>query len=145
MAGNFELKGFDKVVRFFSDMTKRVKDNTEINKTMAAMGFKNVMEHFEDEKDEYGRKWPRWIKKGQRYTARPTKRGGNKMLQDSGSMKNAVKFKATRSEAIVYIINKVAGFHHDGTKKMEKRRFMYIDNSMFERIANLYARYLVKK
>ena len=139
----FEIKGMDKLIKRFDGMERRMNNATAVNKKIGARGFKNVMQHFSEEKGENGQKWSQWKKGNKRFSSRPTKRGGSQMLVDSGTMRNSVRHKGLKNSAVIFIKSSYASFHHHGTSKMDKRRFMYIDNNTKQQMTKDLLEYIV--
>jgi phage gpG-like protein len=93
--------------------------------------YKDVMNNFAEEEDEEGRRWPRWFgyygsKTRKYYDSRPYANYKDKMLQNTGTLRNSVQFESRKDEAKVYTIMDYAKYHQFGTKNMVKRPFMYI-------------------
>lgn len=142
-----EVKNLKGVQVYFSGLTQRLKKPSRAMNTVAQIGLKNVMKHFDDEQGP-NRKWARWNKKinGKRvfFSSRPTKRGGNKLLQDTGTLRGANRGKGLNNEAWIYNRTSYAKFHQDGTKKMVKRAFLWIDNITRRKIVTFFKKYMVE-
>jgi phage gpG-like protein len=139
-------------IKMIDQIEANIKDlsRTGAMQLSAGKGYKNVMKHFDDEKGPL-RPWPKWSKRmpdGRRkfFDSRPTKRGGNKLLQDTGAMRGRIGFRANMNKAEIFTSNTTpyAFYHHTGTKKMPKRQFMYIDNETRKNIAEIVAKGVVK-
>ena len=132
--------------RSFKNMENRLKNSKPGMDEIAARAWKDVQDHFRLEEGGDNKPWPKWqrmTKTGRkRYSSRPTKRGGNKLLQDSGLLKNTIRFKSTSRDAIVYVYTKYGKFHQTGTRKMERRKFMWLSYGARKRLARLYGIYL---
>jgi phage gpG-like protein len=115
------------VKRRFEDMKERAKVPRFAMDVIGAKAFKDVINSFSIEQNEDGGKWERWKKGSARVSERPTKRGGSKMLQDTGKLRNSIRWAANNTEARVFTKTKYAKFHEYGTKYLPIRSFMWVN------------------
>lgn len=144
----FKAIGLRVVKSNFRRINKRMeKPKTGLDK-IAIVGYRDVLDHF-DKEEGPDRQWARWNRKrkdGTRefFSRRPTKRGGKKLLQDTGRLRVSTRFRTLFTEAHVYNRVKYAGFHEKGTKNMPKRRFMWMSAKARKKVTKLFSRYIVK-
>ncbi len=139
----------DKKLRnFLRKMQKKVKDYEDGAKSViAAWGplvFADVIDHFEKQKGPKG-KWEQWSKSYQKRMAK-MKKGGNKILIDSGRLRNSFQPSNARSikDGILWFnpAKTANGFpyakaHDEGGKKLPQREFMYLSQDAMGKIAAL--------
>ena len=108
-------------------------------KLAAVAIYKDVIGHFEKERGPDGKwkrfKWP----DGKIRNTRPTKRGGNKMLQDTGRLKGSIVPFVESGAAGARTNLEYAGFHNDGTSKIPKREFAYVDDATMTKLEDYLA------
>ena len=116
---------------------------------IAVKAYKEVIDHFDSEMGTDG-KWPTWRRKQsdgtyRYYSSRPTKRGGNKLLQDTGMLRNSLRFKGFEKEAQVYDGSKngYGKYHQFGTKNMPKRDFLWVTTENEEEYAKMIEKYVI--
>ena len=142
-AKNF-LKALDKN---FKNIAK--SDNVYGN-LLASIVYRDVIEHFKDESGETS-KWEKW---SDSYDAAMKKRGkgGNKILQDSGRLRNA--FKPSNYKSIsggFFWFNNAktkndfayAKGHDEGYGKLPKRQFMWLSAKAIRSIGDQTLKYLL--
>jgi phage gpG-like protein len=119
---------------------------------LSAIVFKDVMDHFENERGEKGA-WPKWSKA---YTEHMKKigRGGNKMLQFNGRLRQNFtpqKYQK-KSDGILWFNNAKTrgGFpyaygHNEGEGKLPKRDFMWASEKAVEKMAEQTLTFMVEE
>ena len=97
--------------------------------------YKDVLTHFEREEGPDG-KWERW--KGGRST-RPTKRGGSKMLQDTGRLRLSIQPSHSSESAVVGTNIEYAAIQNYGSSKKDHpaREFMWISDECVQKIQDM--------
>jgi phage gpG-like protein len=154
MAKNFEVKWKDKKARdFFRDLSRNVKQVTDMQKpyvnAVSVIVFQDIMDHFEKEKGPTG-KWKSW---SSIYASRMAKvgKGGNKILQDTGRLRNSflptnwrVKSDgiewynpATTNNGFPY-----AKAHDEGSGSLPARTFMWLSDKSMDKIGRLTAAWM---
>ena len=109
---------------------------------LAAPVFVDIVGHFEDEKGPDGA-WSPW---SAIYSEHMNKigKGGNKLLQDSGRLRQAYMIsnhRATADGIVFYNPAKTKGgfayaqAHDEGGEKMPSRKFMWLSDSAMESVA----------
>jgi len=138
----------DEVQARFKRIQKRMKDPETVLDIAAAKGFKDVMDHFRKEEGPGGG-WPEWQKtrkdkKGS--TVRKTKRGGSKLLQDTGRLRQSTRFRVLKETAEVFNQVKYAATHNFGDPKrnIKKRKFMWLSDKAIDSIVKTFARFFTK-
>lgn len=141
--------------QFFDNLRRNVKSVTEReNKYVSSISpfvYRDVIEHFEAEKGPKGR-WRGWSKI---YRDRMIKRGkgGNKILQDSGRLRNTFKPTNWRksSEGLFWYNNAKtkSGFpyafaHDTGGPKLPKREFMWLSDKAMKNISKVTAAFFTR-
>ena len=143
---SIELIGLGKVKQKFENIVKNLKDSTPVMKEIALKGYKQVIENFDNEKDDKGKSWQKWLKNGKRVSHRPTKRGGTKLLQDSGRLRNATTFLGTKRQAIIKNSVGYAGVHNRGapSKNIVQRKFLWISKQNISLFGKIFLKYMVR-
>lgn len=133
MATTFRLKNINNVIKSFDGRKLRMSQTFKLAQVISSMMFRDVDDHFRSESGPKS-KWAR-LKK-------PRKRGGTKLLQDTGRLKGGSRPFASKTE--VGIINRVkyAGFHQFGTKNMVARKFYWLSKRAFGMIADRVGRFI---
>ena len=111
------------------------------------IGFKDVIQHFKDEKNPKGKQWKRWLnrKTGKHdLNVRPSRRGGTKMLQDTGLLRKSImsKWMKARSRNSIKVFSPLgySGRHDEGIGKMPKREFMYLSSDAQDKMVGMIAK-----
>jgi len=77
-------------------------------------------------KNADGSAWKMTWKKGNKeVSTRPSKRGGNKMLEDTGGIRTTLNHKYTAKTGEVWSGKNYSTYHQNGKGRM-KRQFMYV-------------------
>ena len=102
-------------------------------KKIAGIAYQDVMLHFREERGPRGR-WKRIKRPGM-------------ILQDKGTLRSSIQFKAEDNEAIVYTNLVYAAVHNFGYKprNIAQRKFMYLSKEAINNIVDRFAKFLVKK
>lgn len=113
----------------------------EIFKLSSVQMYADVISHFEKEENEDGSRWERWKdpRTGKRVDERPYGRGGNKMLQDRGRLRNSLKPSADKEGAYVSSNLDYAPAQNFGneSKGIPAREFMWIDDSTIGKVEDI--------
>ena len=144
---HIEFKGLKQTIQRFLGIGQKMNNPKIAVEKIAILGWKNVLNHFDTEQDSEGASWPRWKYKGARVATRPTKRGGSKLLQDTGRLRGSVYYKTSGKSAIVFIKLKYAATHNygDSARNIDKRQFMYLDQATKDQIKDTYVKLVLKK
>lgn len=134
------------VMDFLNNLDKKLKDIDDGAKKyttlLSSIVYRDINEHFENEEGSEG-KWEQW---SLYYAIKMKKigKGGNKILQDTGRLRNSFKpmnVKRT-SEGFLWFNNAKtkSGFpyafaHNEGGEKLPKRDFMWLSNEAQEKIS----------
>jgi phage gpG-like protein len=138
---------------YLSGLSQRHKQLDEKDRKvvaiMSAIVFRDVMDHFAQEQGPEG-KWAPWSPKYRRHMHSIGK-GGNKILQDSGRLRqsfNMAKWKTT-GDGIVWFNNAktksgapYAKIHDEGGKYHPQREFMFLSNKAVEDIEAALLKFL---
>lgn len=108
----------------FKDMQNRAKNSKHAMDIIGAKGFKDVINSFNVEKNEDGTSW--------KPLKRPRKRGGDKLLRDTGRLRSSIRWAANPTEARIFTKVKYAVYHDSDKprKKLPRRQFMWIDDKL---------------
>lgn len=145
MATTFRLKNINNVIKSFDGRKLRMSQTFKLAQVISSMMFRDVDDHFRQESGPK-RPWPKWSRRTKTgrvfFKSRPTKRGGTKLLQDTGRLKGGSRPFTSKTE--VGIINRVkyAGFHQFGTKNMVARKFYWLSKRAFGMIADRVGRFI---
>jgi phage gpG-like protein len=108
----------------FKKMQERAKNPKKFMDVVGAKAWKDVLNSFTIEQNEDGTSW-KPLKKAR-------KRGGSKILQDTGRLRSGNRWAASNTEARVF--NKVKyGVYHNSDKprkKLPRRQFMWISDKL---------------
>ena len=142
-----------KAKKFFADIGNKAKDIDNATKAYAngvgSFVFKNFIQHFEQEKGPKG-KWAAWSPLYAKSMARRG-RSGNKILQDTGQLRQAFKPTDWRRDTrgIMFFNNAKtrSGFpyakHHDETAKVT-RPFMWVDKKTLNNISKFTLAFMLR-
>ena len=124
------------IERYFKGLVKNIEGDSKTWNTIGLMGYKNVIKHFDDEKSPKGR-W-RELKKAR-------KRGGSKILQDTGTLRASVRSKSKRGQCKIFTNLSYAGVHQFGSRKknIPARSYLWIDKKSRKMMAKRLARDIV--
>ena len=165
MAKNATIEFDDKDwKKFFWNMGSRLKDLTAILKRLyGTMGYKDILDHFKKEEGPEGKWKPRSQFTQERYEAirrgaaeppegiaRSAFNPSNRLLQMTGAMRSSILGHNSRtldSRTILVWANDPKSGKHDrgvdtGFPKIPARPFMWLSNSMKQKIARGAAEYL---
>lgn len=136
-----------KALQLTGKTVDRMSKNNTIMDVIAIMAWKGVLDNFKNEEGKK-RPWPKWSKKlpnGTRkfYSTRPYGRGGSKLLQDTGLLRNSIRPISKNNEAHVYTRTKYAGAHQFGTKNIPKRDFMWIAQKKINEMSRKFINWIV--
>lgn len=135
----------------FEGIEKRLKNPRNIMGIISAKAYRDVIDHFNTETDDKGKRWVRWSKrdpktKKRTFTSvRPYGRGGTKMLQDTGTLRSSIQPKTEKDQAVVYTRNKYARHHQEGTGRMPKRKFLYASSTLLKEVSILFKGFIIGK
>lgn len=145
-----EVKAF---VRDLIDQTKKVKSfGREYIGLLSAIVYADINRHFEEEKGSQG-PWTKWSKM-YRDKMKKEGRAGNKILQDSGRLRNNFSPSKNRktSSGILWFNNAktkdgrpYAAEHDDGIGRLPKRDFMWLSDGALEKITDQTLKFLIEK
>lgn len=141
---------------FLNNVLKKSKNISQFKNEyvglLSSIIYKDIISHFEDESGSQG-PWKSWSK-SYRDSMEKRGRGGNKILQDNGTLRNAFtpqKFRKT-SEGILWFNNAktksgfpYAAAHNSGGKRLPKRDFMWTSKGALEEISAQTLQYMIEK
>lgn len=144
MAGEIEFKD-EGIQQFLDQISNRIAQIENGEKVyggiLSSIVFRDIMKHFEEEMGSDG-KWEHWSFWHTVQMERQGK-GGNKILQDTGRLRQSFKPHNWRKidEGFLWFNNAQtkSGFpyawaHDTGTEKLPKRDFMWASNDALETI-----------
>ena len=156
MAGSLEMN-FDnaRAMAFFKGLDKTNKailnHRDDYAQALGALVLKDVVSHFKDESGPDG-KWPHWSFFYTLHMERLGK-GGNKMLQDSGRLRQTLTPKSykKKKDGIEWYNNAKTkkGFpyayaHNEGGKQLPKREFMWASPGLLDKVSKLTLAFFLK-
>ena len=135
----------EQVSKMLTDMNRRVDDFKHKRKPvlglLSANIFADIMEHFQHETGETSR-WKKWSDSYDK-AMKARGRGGNKILQDSGRLRQTFKPTSYRvmGDGVMWYNNAktkdgapYAYYHNEGGKKLPKREFMWLSQRAMSKI-----------
>jgi phage gpG-like protein len=149
---SFESEQWQKVIKRLDKKWDDIKNRKEFGGIIAASVYKDVMEHFDQEKGPDGK----WISWSEAYAAHLQKigRGGNKILQFSGNLRQRFTPQSWRSKAegVLFFNNAktksgyaYARGHDEGQGKLPKRSFMWLSSKAIDSIIRQTLKWLEEK
>ncbi len=132
------IQNLEKVQSDFNAITQRLMNPQTGMEIVAGKGFKDVVDHFSEEESPDG-KWQS-LKK-------PRKRGGSKILQDTGRLRSSVRFRTLRDEAHIFTQVVYAGVHNFGYSKrnIPQRQFLWLSKEAIKSITETFKRFILGK
>src|SRR3990167_2766541 len=133
-------------IGFLSAIHAKVKDPSALLKAaFMTAGFKDIIQHFEDERGPSGKWKPRSAATQAQYATKSKSNArynpSNKILQLTGNMRKSVlpgNTKKISHNAIEVFANSVYGHRHDsGTDGMPQREFMWFSDKAQGLMANI--------
>lgn len=106
---------------------------------LGGKGYKQIIENFRKELDDNGKRWER--------LKTPRKRGGSKVLQDTGRLRSSIKWRPFGSGDVMLWSNlKYAAAHNFGypPNNLPPRKFMHVPDEFAKKMAASFARYVAK-
>lgn len=145
MATEVELQDEEvrKFIKNLQTRTKRVKGaDAKYIGLLSAIVYADVIRHFEEQQGSAG-PWEKWSDSYDEYM-KSVGKGGNKILQDTGKLRNNFKPQKVRStnSGILWFNDAktkkgfpYAAAHQEGGSKLPKRDFMWLSNQAIDKIA----------
>lgn len=140
--------------KFFAELWGNAKSVREMHdtyiRTISPIVFKDIIDHFKQEEGPTTR-WHAWSAAYSKHMQRIGK-GGNKILQDSGFLRQNVRatnFRKTSDGILFYNPAKTKGgfpyaAHHDETAG-KPRSFMWLSQNVLSNIGELTLRFMLGK
>lgn len=133
-------------VGFLSAMNSKIKNPSELLKTaFMVSGFKDIIQHFDDEKGPMGKWKARSPETQMQYAMRGRKDSrynpSNKILQLTGNLRKSIlpsNVKKLSRNAVEIYANSEYGHRHDsGTDGMPQREFMWFSDSAKDKMSQI--------
>jgi phage gpG-like protein len=135
-----QINGLDELSQAITTLGQYIRKPRKTFALAAVMMHTDVMDHFKQEMGDDG-KWARFLnRKGRRVSRRPTKRGGTKLLQDTGDLRGSLTRVYSWSGAEVGT-NKIYAQTHqmgDRSRNIVDRPFAWLSEKMRMRIADQF-------
>ena len=140
-----QVKGLKEVFEKTRKINNRARKLNTPMSIIAAKAYKEVMNNFREQKSPTGI-WEKWLFQGKRVSTRPTKRGGTKLLQDTGRLRGSIRFSAGVTSAKIYTNVKYAGVHQYGSakKNIVARPFLKVSLKKIKEFSRFLERYLIR-
>lgn len=132
---------------------KNIKDGQkQYTGLLSAIVYGDVIDHFQKQKGEDG-PWKKWSESYKKKMEEEGK-GNNKILQDTGRLRNNFKPQNVKRNALGFLWFNDAttkdGFpyafaHQEGGPKLPKRDFMWLSDKAVDKIAQQTLKFLVEK
>jgi len=141
---SISLKAVDtkKTNAMFGDMIKRMNNPQKIMGQVALKAWSDVQDHFKKEEGPGG-KWkslrPATVaarRKGKK------KSRGNKILQDTGNLRNRILFRNNGKDAEVVTSVIYAATHNYGRDNIPKRTFLFLSKEAIKSIMTTLQRFI---
>lgn len=135
-----------------SNLKKIEGGKKEYTGLLSAIVYADVIKHFEEEQGSEG-PWKQWSKVYKDEMEKIGK-GGNKILQDTGRMRNTFKPSKVRKTNVGFLwfnnAQTKSGFpyaaaHDTGGKKLPKRDFMWLSDSAMDKVESQTLQFLLEK
>lgn len=140
-----------KAIKRFDKIKNNFVNPEPVMKILAVESWKGVLDNFNKSTGRKG-PWKTWSRlvNGKRiyYSSRPTTRGGNKLLLDTGLLRNSIQNRAVKNNAYVYTINEYANYHEQAKgkyKSIPKRDFLFLNKDWIKKIKKLFQYYTFRK
>lgn len=146
----------EKAQKFLAKAIKKVQEAKDGGRAfgmlLSAIIFKDVIDHFEKEEGPQGG-WQEWSSMYRDHMQKIGK-GGNKILQDSGHLRQAFTPTSYRKvgEGILWFnpAKTKSGFpyayaHNEGGKKLPARTFMWISDEATEKVSEVALNFVLGK
>jgi len=129
---DLKIIGAIAIKKNFQDMQTRAKNPKTVMGIIGAKAYKDVINSFRIEENDDGSKWYKFKdpKTEKRISRRPTKRGGTKLLQDTGLLRESIRWESTALWAKVFTRRKYAKWHENGTRNIPARSFMWVNDRL---------------
>lgn len=139
-----------KVQKLLKDLIKNQKDITDRNRAfigiMSAVILKDILDHFEKQLGPSG-SWKPWSNKYRKRMIALGK-GGNKILQDTGRMRQGwqpTNIRTTKAGILWYNPVKYSGFHDSGTRDIPQRQFTWLSSRAIREIESQVAEFMLRE
>jgi len=158
MSGEASYLEFEsrEVKDFLKNVEKRLSGiengSKEYTGLLSAIVYEDIIRHFEDEQGEGG-PWQQWSASYKKQMNENGK-GGNKILQDTGKLRNTFKPSKVRKTAVGFLWYNDAkvkgGFpyafaHNEGGPKLPKRDFMWLSDKAMDKISVQTLQFMIEK
>jgi len=149
----FEGKEATKFLNKLKKKAGSLKDGSKIlGGIISATVFQDIISHFEQEEGSDGA-WTSW---SESYAISMSKRGrgGNKILQDSGKLRQGIQpgnYRAQMGGILFFNPSKVSGgfpyaaAHDIGGPKLPRRNFMWLSEDGMDKIATLTLKWITSE
>lgn len=157
--------GIEKITDRLERIRRRADNNRAMLGKMAVLGFKDIQQHFRDERGPHG-KWPslspNTVSARRKGSGRTGKRRSKikskfktRMLQDTGRLRNSFMPTGGRrrflpNSVVLFTDVEYAGIHNFGGKagrnqsvKIPKREFMWISESAKRQMGEIARRHVI--
>jgi phage gpG-like protein len=132
---SIKIEGLNELRNKLVKVSEKTNNPAEVYKEIAVKMWREQMDHFDKESDEYGEWQP--LKAS---TIAQRKKGYAKILQDTGRLKNSITYGADKKGAWVKDgVN--YGIYHNSDEprnKLPKRKFLFITDEFAEQMKELF-------
>lgn len=143
--GKVTTKGIARTRKALKRINDRIDHPTGFLGYAGAQGHKEIMSHFAKEEGPSRVKWSPLAESTERSRRKGKKSGGNKILQSSGKMRASVVWMKFGGAALKFMaLVKYAIYHHEGTEKMDERRFLFFPKAFTKFLTVKFAKYVTK-
>lgn len=153
LVAEFNDKEVKEFLKQLIENTKKVKSfGAEYTGLLSAIVYADVMKHFDEEKGSAG-PWKQWSK-SYKETLKKQGKSGNKILQDTGRLRNNFlpsKHRKTSSGLLWFNNAKTkdgkpyAAEHDEGFGRIPQRDFMWLSDDALEKITERTLQFLIEK
>lgn len=127
-----KIDGLDRLRKRIGNVEKNLKNPSREMRTIANIWmFKDIQSHFNQECSPSG-KWA-------------SNRRGGKILQDTGKLRNSVRPRNTKDEAIVGTNLTYGAIHNYGGGNMTMRKFLWLSKGAMSRILKSLGKFFISK
>lgn len=123
-------------------MRERATNKNPLTGKMAIVLHKDIIDHFNKEQGESG-PWRPLSNVTIMRRRKGNRAGRDKILQDTGNLKNSMMLKNNSTSAIVFTNVRYASKHNEGSGGIPKRKFMWVSKEARNLFTRMVGRHYI--